>query len=79
MDPFLATVDEEDEPAKFPSQKLIPNGKLLEVEPCFVDRAKSPDMTITGTLNPEDDTIFLRVQISDKDGTVPRPFSVGLI
>lgn len=25
-------------------------------------------MTITGTLNPEDDSIFLKVQVSDKDG-----------
>nr|GME08791.1 probable serine/threonine-protein kinase WNK5 [Ipomoea batatas] len=69
MDPFLADDDDQEhESAKLPSQKLIPNGKLLEVEPCFVDQAKSSDMTITGTLNPEDDTIFLRVQISDKDG-----------
>nr|GLL36801.1 probable serine/threonine-protein kinase WNK5 [Ipomoea trifida] len=69
MDPFLAADDDQEhESAKLPSQKLIPNGKLLEVEPCFVDQAKSSDMTITGTLNPEDDTIFLRVQISDKDG-----------
>lgn len=27
------------------------------------------DMTITGTINSEDDAIFLKVQISDKDGT----------
>lgn len=26
-------------------------------------------MSITGKLNPEDDSIFLKVQISDKDGT----------
>lgn len=25
-------------------------------------------MTITGKLNPDDDTIFLKVQIADKDG-----------
>lgn len=25
-------------------------------------------MTITGKLNPEDDTIFLKVQIADKEG-----------
>ncbi|XP_077216404.1 putative serine/threonine-protein kinase WNK4 isoform X2 [Tasmannia lanceolata] len=30
----------------------------------------STDMTITGKLNPEDDTIFLKVQIADKDGNV---------
>lgn len=27
-------------------------------------------MTITGKLNPEDDTIFLRVQVTDQDGTL---------
>lgn len=29
---------------------------------------KRTDMTITGKLNPEDDTIFLKVQIADKEG-----------
>jgi len=28
------------------------------------------DMTITGKMNSEDDTIFLKVQIADKDGTL---------
>ncbi|XP_031497254.1 probable serine/threonine-protein kinase WNK11 isoform X4 [Nymphaea colorata] len=28
------------------------------------------DMTITGKLNPDDDTIFLKVQIADKDGVI---------
>ncbi|ONK77148.1 uncharacterized protein A4U43_C02F3590 [Asparagus officinalis] len=35
------------------------------------DRSKTikrTDMTITGKMNPEDDTIFLKVQIADKDG-----------
>lgn len=31
------------------------------------------DMTITGTINSEDDAIFLKVQISDKDGTGSHP------
>lgn len=31
---------------------------------------KPTDMTITGKMNPEDDTIILKVQIADKDGTL---------
>jgi len=31
---------------------------------------KRTDMTITGKMNPEDDTIFLKVQIADKDGNL---------
>lgn len=34
----------------------------------LIDRT---DMTITGKMNPEDDTIFLKVQIADKDGELP--------
>lgn len=34
----------------------------------LVDNAHRTKMTITGKLNPEDDTIFLRVQISEEQG-----------
>ncbi|KAG9455182.1 hypothetical protein H6P81_008086 [Aristolochia fimbriata] len=37
------------------------------------------DMTITGSMNPEDDTIFLRVQIADEEGNVKNvyfPFDI---
>lgn len=32
------------------------------------DDSPRTSMAITGKLNPEDDTIFLKVQIADKDG-----------
>lgn len=34
-----------------------------------VDLKRSTNMIITGKMNPEDDTIFLKVRISDRDGT----------
>ncbi|XP_044504803.1 probable serine/threonine-protein kinase WNK5 [Mangifera indica] len=55
LDPFLAS-DE---------------GDILKVAmPSFVypKLTKTTNMTITGTMNPEDDTIFLKVKISDKEG-----------
>jgi WNK lysine deficient protein kinase len=33
-----------------------------------MDPTKATEMTVTGTMNPQDDTIFLKVQISEKDG-----------
>lgn len=33
------------------------------------------DMTITGKMNPEDDTIFLRVQIADAEGMELPPYT----
>ncbi|GAB2235975.1 hypothetical protein Droror1_Dr00026420 [Drosera rotundifolia] len=63
MDPFLAA-DEE---------RLLCSGpavSALEFPDCLLNPIRSTDMTITGKLNPEDKTIFLKVQISDKDGQV---------
>lgn len=37
------------------------------------------NMTITGKLNPEDDTIFLKVQIADKEGNSCRFISIMLL
>jgi WNK lysine deficient protein kinase len=34
----------------------------------LADPTKATEMTVTGTMNPQDDTIFLKVQISEKDG-----------
>ncbi|XVF37426.1 hypothetical protein REPUB_Repub20aG0006800 [Reevesia pubescens] len=38
------------------------------VPPVEADPTRSTDMSITGTMDPEDDTIFLKVQITDKEG-----------
>ncbi|KAK1577882.1 hypothetical protein Q3G72_025650 [Acer saccharum] len=75
LDPFLAS----DHEAKLLSKaKLNPNPFLNEKEMENLhlsddqdhDHTSRTDMTITGKLNPEDDTIFLKVQIADKDGSV---------
>ncbi|KAL0347556.1 UNVERIFIED_CONTAM: putative serine/threonine-protein kinase WNK5 [Sesamum calycinum] len=71
MDPFLSVEEVEEFPAhitKISSQKTEPSGKSAKLLPLSVVQARSTDMSITGTLNQEDDTIFLKVHISDKDG-----------
>ncbi|KAL0294835.1 UNVERIFIED_CONTAM: putative serine/threonine-protein kinase WNK5 [Sesamum radiatum] len=71
MDPFLSVEEVEELPAhvtKISSQKTALRGKSEELLPLSVVQARSTDMSITGTLNQEDDTIFLKVHISDKDG-----------
>ncbi|KAF8397124.1 hypothetical protein HHK36_016031 [Tetracentron sinense] len=45
------------------------SSSLTETSPSPVTPSRSPAMTITGKLNPENDTIFLKLQIPDhKDG-----------
>ncbi|GFP83237.1 probable serine/threonine-protein kinase wnk5 [Phtheirospermum japonicum] len=55
LDPFLSL----EEVGKLPAIKISSQEKAA---------LKSTDMKITGTMNPDDDTIFLKVQISDKNG-----------
>lgn len=69
MDPFLSTEEEEELPAiKIPAQKVLMSGKAQDLKQPSGDGAKNNDMTIKGTMNSADDTIFLKVQISDKAG-----------
>ncbi|KAE8694928.1 putative serine/threonine-protein kinase WNK4 [Hibiscus syriacus] len=70
LDPFLAS-DEENLQSilRVSSQKLTHKGPVAELAPSLkVDPTRSTDMSITGTRDPEDDTIFLKVQITDKEG-----------
>ncbi|GER55730.1 kinase [Striga asiatica] len=62
MDPFLSA-DEVDE--NLPAVNKIP----LDVK--LLLRRRSTEMKISGTLNPEQDTVFLKVQISDHKGDTP--------
>lgn len=67
LDPFLAS----DEVKLLSKTKLNQKPFLNETELEKLQLSDDPprtDMTITGKLNPEDDTIFLKVQIADKDG-----------
>ncbi|XP_073149822.1 probable serine/threonine-protein kinase WNK5 [Henckelia pumila] len=66
MDPFLSTEEVEELPAiKIPAQKVSMSQDKKQTSGVG---AKNNDMTIKGTMNSADDTIFLKVQISDKDG-----------
>lgn len=64
MDPFLALEEEEEDKQV---SKVPCDAKLKEV-PTSRDSLRTTDMTITGTMKPEDDTIFLKVHISSKHG-----------
>lgn len=68
LDPFLASDAIERQPRPKPgSQKPFLNDIRIEKLRLSDDRVRT-NMTITGTLNPDDDTIFLKVQTADKDG-----------
>lgn len=80
LDPFLAS---EGEGGLLPitriqSPKSITNRPVVGLPPLVSDPIRRTDMTITGTLDPEDDTVFLKVQISDEDGML-KPLLKGLI
>lgn len=71
LDPFLAT-DQLEIPLP-PSIPLCLDQTLnlnstAPVPSEHHDQAKSADMTITGSINEEDNTVFLKVRISDKMG-----------
>lgn len=68
LDPFLASDENELAIGILGAQKPFLNGKELR-KLQLKDKLPWTDMTITGKLNPEDDTMFLKVQIADKDGT----------
>jgi WNK lysine deficient protein kinase len=83
-DPFLASDKGEllpDVPkVTIPNLKLFPDGSKAPSSES--DRMIATDMTITGTMNPDDpddDTMFLKVQLSNKDGhtrNIHFPFDV---
>ncbi|KAL4272385.1 hypothetical protein GQ457_13G027440 [Hibiscus cannabinus] len=70
LDPFLAS--DEGNLLPFPrvlSQKLDPDSSVAEAVPSVkVDPIRTTNMSITGTTDPADGTIFLKVQITDKEG-----------
>lgn len=69
-DPFLSVEEiEEFSPTNMSSNMAFSAGNSQEFPATFgVPAGKNTKMTITGTVNTEDDTIFLKVQISDIDG-----------
>lgn len=72
MEPFLLVEDNDQLMviSTMPSENPASIQKIPEkvVSSLANDRKKSTDMTITGTMNQEDGSIFLKVLISDKNG-----------
>ncbi|KAJ6433309.1 hypothetical protein OIU84_017076 [Salix udensis] len=76
LDPFLPSGEAElSQVPRFRNQKPFLNDREME-KLQLNDHHHPPrtDMTITGKLNPEDDTIFLKVQIANEDGTLRNIF-----
>ncbi|CAL1368485.1 unnamed protein product [Linum trigynum] len=72
LDPFLApepVIKGIESPKPF-----LSNGELNKLQLEDDDDPPRTDMKITGKLNPEDDTIFLKVQIVNKDGSARNVF-----
>ncbi|XP_057435131.1 probable serine/threonine-protein kinase WNK5 isoform X2 [Lotus japonicus] len=73
LDTFLAT-DQLDSPLPSPTlpRKHTPplnfTAAVSKKQPSMCDQTKTTNMTITGSINEEDNTIFLKVQISNKKG-----------
>ncbi|CAN4098673.1 unnamed protein product [Withania somnifera] len=71
LDPFLVIDDAYDESVTMKRlQKPILNDKIAIEDLHLNEDVPRTNMTITGKLNPEDDTIFLKVQIAGKEGDV---------
>ncbi|XP_031384658.1 probable serine/threonine-protein kinase WNK5 isoform X2 [Punica granatum] len=70
LDPFLATDDGDILVRVQRVQNSSPTRTLIDANISLVvaKPTRDTDMMITGTKNPEDDIIYLKVQISDKDG-----------
>ncbi|KAL9688843.1 hypothetical protein QQ045_033268 [Rhodiola kirilowii] len=69
LDPFLAS-----DGASVPTTLRTPNRSptrdniLMEEATCFTKAKRTTSMTITGTMNHEDASVYLQVKIYDKDG-----------
>ncbi|KAH1214484.1 hypothetical protein AAZX31_14G189100 [Glycine max] len=72
LDPFLVS-DDPSSTMKFAIQKPFLNVNEMEKLQLSDDLPRT-GMKVIGKLNPENDTIFLKVQISDKDGSVRNVF-----
>ncbi|CAI9107138.1 OLC1v1006429C2 [Oldenlandia corymbosa var. corymbosa] len=81
LDPFLAVDHADDELIqRLGIQKAILNDNIGIEDLQLHDDIQKTNMTITGKLNPADDTIFLKVQITDKEGAsrnVYFPFDIA--
>lgn len=77
LDSFLAINDFIMKPIKMVGcQKSFLNDNIGFEDLNLYEATPRTNMTITGKLNPEDDTIFLKVQIADKEGIYVYIFSL---
>ncbi|XP_058214744.1 probable serine/threonine-protein kinase WNK5 [Rhododendron vialii] len=70
-DPFLAAAEGEALPiiSMTPYQSSsIPTGPSVNMPVLLATSKRSTEMTITGTMDPQEESIFLKVKITDKDG-----------
>ncbi|XP_057468707.1 probable serine/threonine-protein kinase WNK5 [Actinidia eriantha] len=69
-DPFLTSNEEEAWPVVSGTsfQTSTPAENWVDKRLLLPKSTKSTDMTITGTMDPADDTIFLQVKLTNKDG-----------
>ena len=75
LDPFLAFDEDDLLPlTKIGCQKPFLNGNIGIAELQLTENPPRTNMTVTGKLNPEDDTLFLKVQIADEEGATCEAF-----
>ncbi|XAR68724.1 Non-specific serine/threonine protein kinase [Bertholletia excelsa] len=67
-DPFLADDEEAVVPVISGYLSTDSSGMLVDMPVLRPSSTRSTEMTITGTMDPVDDTIFLKVKMTDKDG-----------
>ncbi|KAK7300803.1 hypothetical protein RJT34_11654 [Clitoria ternatea] len=72
LDPFLVSDDSSSTMNLGIQQPLLNDSEMEKLQ--LRDDFPRTGMKVIGKLNPEDDTIFLKVQISDKDGSVRNVF-----
>ncbi|XP_057513347.1 probable serine/threonine-protein kinase WNK4 isoform X2 [Actinidia eriantha] len=71
LDPFLAFDEDDLLPlTKTGCQKPFLNGNIGIAELRLTENPPRTNMIVTGKLNPEDDTIFLKVQIANEEGSM---------
>ncbi|KAJ1378818.1 Serine/threonine-protein kinase, active site [Sesbania bispinosa] len=71
LDPFLVS-DDSSSTTKFIQKPFLNDSEMEKLH--LSDDLPRTEMKVIGKLNPEDDTIFLKVQISDKNGSVRNVF-----
>ncbi|KAL6952763.1 Serine/threonine-protein kinase wnk4, partial [Sarracenia purpurea var. burkii] len=82
LDPFLAFAEDDLLPLMKTGclKPFLKNGNVGIAQLRLPGNPPRTNMTITGKLNPEDDTIFLKVQIADEEGSVRNvyfPFDIA--